>query len=132
MAAQPQAHACLYEAYTFPQVKQIMHSKEWIPFRKYCLFLTQTNLGQVACQRAVQQVGEWVAGLGDDNAKVQAAAVNMLNLALTLPDAPSDLGAVLVRVCVVYHLLHHEHFQYIHLSASCVTDWHMSVREPVL
>ena len=38
-----------------------------------------------------------LAGLGDDNAKVQAAAVNLLNLALTLPDAPSDLDAVLVR-----------------------------------
>ena len=32
----------------------------------------------------------------DDNAKVQAAAVNMLNLALTLPDAPADLASVLV------------------------------------
>lgn len=42
-------------------------------------------------------VSEWLAGLADDNAKVQAAAANMLNLALTLPDAPSDLGAVLVR-----------------------------------
>ena len=37
------------------------------------------------------------AGLADDNAKVQAAAANMLNLALTLPDAPADLGSVLVR-----------------------------------
>lgn len=36
------------------------------------------------------------AGLADDNAKVQAAAANMLNLALTLPDAPADLPAVLV------------------------------------
>lgn len=36
-------------------------------------------------------------GLADDNAKVQAAAANMLNLALTLPDAPADLSAVLVR-----------------------------------
>lgn len=35
-------------------------------------------------------------GLADDNAKVQAAAANMLNLALTLPDAPADLSAVLV------------------------------------
>lgn len=40
---------------------------------------------------------DWLAGLADDNAKVQAAAANMLNLALTLPDTPSDLGAVLVR-----------------------------------
>lgn len=38
-----------------------------------------------------------LAGLADDNAKVQAAAVNMLNLALTLPEAPSDLDAILVR-----------------------------------
>jgi hypothetical protein len=37
------------------------------------------------------------AGLADDNAKVQAAAANMLNLALTLPDAPADLASVLVR-----------------------------------
>ncbi len=37
------------------------------------------------------------AGLADDNAKVQAAAANMLNLALTLPDDPADLGSVLVR-----------------------------------
>ncbi len=36
------------------------------------------------------------AGLADDNAKIQAAATNMLNLALTLPDAPADLAAVLV------------------------------------
>lgn len=35
-------------------------------------------------------------GLADDNAKVQAGAANMLNLALTLPDAPADLPAVLV------------------------------------
>ncbi len=37
-----------------------------------------------------------LTGLADDNAKVQAAAANMLNLALTLPDAPADLSAVLV------------------------------------
>ena len=36
------------------------------------------------------------AGLADDNAKVQAAAGNMLNLALTLPDAPADLPTLLV------------------------------------
>ena len=38
------------------------------------------------------------AGLADDNAKVQAAAANMLNLALTLPEAPADLPAVLVSL----------------------------------
>lgn len=38
-----------------------------------------------------------VAGLADDNAKVQAAAANMLNLAFTLPDAPADLASVLVE-----------------------------------
>ena len=41
-------------------------------------------------------------GLQDDNAKVQAAAANLLNLALTLPDAPSDLAGVLVSR---FHLL---------------------------
>ena len=38
----------------------------------------------------------------DDNAKVQAAAVNMLNLALTLPDAPADLAAILVSHLSVF------------------------------
>ena len=47
-----------------------------------------------------------LAGLADDNAKVQAAAANMLNLALTLPDAPSDLGAVLVRSSLCKALEH--------------------------
>ena len=51
----------------------------------------------MACHMQCSKLLECVAGLGDDNAKVQAAAVNMLNLALTVPDAPSDLGAVLVR-----------------------------------
>ncbi|KAL3147840.1 hypothetical protein ABBQ32_002563 [Trebouxia sp. C0010 RCD-2024] len=46
-----------------------------------------------------------ILGLGDDNAKVQAAAANMLNLALTLPDAPSDLGAALEGLDAVAALL---------------------------
>ncbi|KAL0019961.1 hypothetical protein WJX79_009290 [Trebouxia sp. C0005] len=46
-----------------------------------------------------------VQGLADDNAKVQAAAANMLNLALTLPDAPADLASVLEELQVVPGLL---------------------------
>jgi len=48
------------------------------------------------CKHDIHQLGGG-AGLADDNAKVQAAAANMLNLALTLPDAPADLASVLVR-----------------------------------
>lgn len=46
-----------------------------------------------------------IQGLMDDNAKVQAAAVNMLNLALTLPDAPADLASVLEELEAVPGLL---------------------------
>lgn len=37
------------------------------------------------------------AGVSDDNAKVQAAAMNIINLAMTLPGLPIQLAAVMVR-----------------------------------
>ena len=60
-------------------------------------------------QQARQQLSEWCAGLADDNAKVQAAAANMLNLALTLPDAPSDLCSVLVGLDCASAVTHKRH-----------------------
>jgi len=54
------------------------------------------------CKHDIHQLGGG-AGLADDNARVQAAAANMLNLALTLPDAPADLASVLVSFKRTYH-----------------------------
>ena len=54
---------------------------------------TQDTLG-------VRQIKLLAAGLLDPSAKVQQAAVNMLNQALSLPDLPSRARALL-QVCPV-------------------------------
>ena len=41
-----------------------------------------------------------LAGLSDENAKVQAAAINMLNLAITIPELPVKVPSALVSAAL--------------------------------